>query len=103
MKCNTCGNPVAARVRIGLNPDGTKWELCDECGKIPAVWLPDVFLESGGGVKSNDGLWNSKENRPFEYTTKREKAVIMKQLGLSESGDYQHGARNESYRRRKYI
>lgn len=103
MLCEGCGNKTAVRVRVGYNKDGTKWEVCDECGRVPPVWLPDVYLESGGGVRTNEALWNREKNKPFEYTTKREKAAIMKMLNVSEAGDHNHGARNESYRRRKYI
>ena len=53
----------------------------------------DVYLEKGGGERSNASLWDKKNNRPFTYSTKGEKALIMKKLGVTEAGDRVRGAR----------
>jgi hypothetical protein len=105
MKCEGCGALDAARVRIGINEDGTKWEVCDICGKIPAVWLPDVYLGSKGGVKTDENLCD-RQGKPIPFHTKREKSAIMKMLGLQQApqAEHHHGHRNEEYlHKRKYI
>lgn len=104
MHCNGCGSDAAARIQIGFTKEGKKWEVCDICGKVAASWMPDVYLGGKGGEQSNEQLWDKKNNRPFTYTSKREKAAIMNMLGLSEAGDRNRGSRNEEYlHRKRYI
>lgn len=102
MHCNGCGSDVAARTRTGFH-DGKIWEVCDICGKIPAVWMPDVFLGGNGGVQTDENLCD-KSGNPIPFQTKREKAAIMNMLGLrqADSAERQHGSRNET-KRRKYF
>lgn len=107
MHCNTCNSNLAARVRMGIDSKtGKTWELCDICGKIPAVWLPDVFLGGQGGIQTDESLCDPKTNKPIPFQTKREKAAIMRMLNIrqADSAEHQHGGRNESHlHRRKYI
>lgn len=107
MHCNSCNTDVAARVRMGIDKDtGKLWELCDICGKIPPIWLPDVYLGNKGGIQTDETLCNPKTGKEIPFQTKREKAAIMRMLNLrqSDSAEHQHGARNEMYlHRKKYI
>jgi len=99
MVCDTCGNKHAARLRIGYHND-VRYELCDECGKIPSVWLPDVFLGGKGGIQTDETLCG-KDGIPIPYSTKREKAAIMKMTGVRQAtgAEWNHGSRNETKRR----
>lgn len=104
MHCNGCNSDVAARVRIGVDSKtGQTWEICDICSRIPPVWNPDVYLEPGGGVRTDENLCNTKTGEPIPYSTKREKAAIMNMLGVrqADSAEKQHGSRNEMYLHRK--
>jgi len=100
MKCNGCGNKYAARIKIQYIKN-EKIETCDECGANP-VWLPDVFLGNKGGVQTDENLCNEK-GQPIPFSSKREKAAIMRMLKLrqSDSAEHEHGFRNEMYLHRK--
>lgn len=85
---------------------GKLWELCDICGKIPSVWLPDVYLGGRGGVQTDEHLCNPTTGIPIPFQTKREKAAIMNMLKVRQanSSEHNHGSRNESHiNRKKYI
>lgn len=104
MHCNNCNTNLAARVRIVIDANTKeKYEMCDICSNTPPVWLPDVFLEKGGGERSNEHLCNPQTGEPIPYSTKREKAAIMNMLKVrqADSAEHQHGARNESHLHRK--
>ena len=107
MHCNTCGSDKAARIRMGIDSKtGKLWELCDICGQVPSVWLPDVFLGNGGGVQTDENLCDPKTGVPIPFSTKREKAELMRKLNVRQAdcAERQHGARNEMYlHRRKYV
>jgi len=107
MKCGGCGSDVAARVRIGYTSDGTRWEMCDNCGRIPPVWMPDVYLGGAGGrIQTDAGLCNPQTGVPIPFSTKREKAAVMRMLNVrqADSAERQGGSRNESHlHRTKYI
>jgi len=104
MYCAGCKTLNAARTRTGYSPDGKKWEYCDVCGGMAPVWLPDVFLGNGKGIKADENLCGD-DGEPIPYQTKREKAVIMKMRGLrqADSAEHQHGSRNETKRRTYFI
>lgn len=106
MHCNTCNTDVAARVlgRIDTKT-GKYFESCDVCAKVAAFWMPDVFLGGpGGSVRTDEHLCSPTTGEPIPFTTKREKAAIMKMLNVrqADGAEHQHGARNET-KRRKYI
>lgn len=86
---------------------GKLWEYCDMCAHLPPVWLPDVYLGGPGGTpRTDENLVNPKTGVPIEFSTKREKAAIMRMLNVrqADSAEHQHGGRNESHlHRRKYI
>lgn len=103
MVCEGCGNKHAARIRIGYS-GGSKYEICDACGASP-VWLPDVYLGSGGGIRTNENLVDDN-GTPIPYSSKRELAAIMRAKGkrYADSAERQHGYRNEMYlHRKKYF
>ncbi len=107
MHCNTCSSDVAARVRIGVTKEGKTWEYCDMCGNLPPAWMPDVYLGGPGGTpRTDENLCNPQTGKPIEFSTKREKAAIMRMLNVrqADSAEHQHGGRNESHlHRKKYI
>lgn len=105
MHCNGCDSDQAAHTKTGCKPDGTLWEICDICSNVAPVWLPDMYLGTSGGIQTDENLCGDDGN-PIPFQTKREKAIIVKQLGLrqSESAERQHGMRNESHlHRKKYF
>ena len=107
MKCESCGTTLAARIRIGYY-EGVRSEYCDICGDAPSVWLPDVSLsypaEFKNGHEFKDPNLTNKVGEPIPFSSKREKAVIMKMLNLKERGDRYKGFRNEEYlHRKKYF
>jgi hypothetical protein len=106
MHCNGCNSDIASRTRTGIS-GGKLWEVCDICGKIPPVWNPDVYLGNvGGSEQTDENLCNPTTGVPYPFSTKREKAAIMRMLHLqqAESAEHVHGARNESHlHRKKYI
>lgn len=80
--------------------------VCDVCGNLPPVWLPDVYLGGPGGTPRTDpNLCDPKTGREISFSTKREKAAVMKYLGLQQarSAERQHGARNETGPRKTYF
>lgn len=108
MHCNTCNSDKAARVKMGIDSQtGKTWEVCDICANVPSFWMPDVYLGNSGGMPQTDEqLVNPKTGQPIPFSTKREKAAIMKMLGLRQaaSAERQGGSRNEDHlHRRKYI
>lgn len=104
MHCAGCSTDKAARTRTGFLTDGTKYEYCDICGSMPAVWLPDVYLGSKGGIQTDPNLCNDK-GQEIPFHTKREKAAIMRMLNVkqSDSAEHQHGSRNETKRSTYFI
>lgn len=103
MHCDGCGSDKAARVRIGYTND-VKWECCDVCENIPAVWLPDVYIGSKGGIQTDSNLCNDK-GQPIPFHTKREKAAIMNMLKVKQhdSAEHQHGSRSETKRKTYFM
>lgn len=98
MICGGCGYTLATGVRIGRDNDGTRWEICDHCSNIKFHGLPDVYLGSKGGIQTDENLCG-KDGKPIPFSTKREKAAIMKHLGVrqADSAEKYHGSRNNSH------
>lgn len=102
MHCNTCKTDVAARIRVKIDEQTKQaYEMCDVCSSIPGVDIPDVFFIQG--ETSNEQLCDPKTGIPYQYSSKREKAAIMKMLKVrqADSAEQQHGSRNEMYLHRK--
>lgn len=99
--CDGCGSDKAHKVRTKIHPDTLeKLEWCNECSDIGSggVGIPDVYIGSKGGLQTDMNLHDPKTGRPIPFSTKREKAAIMKQLGLKQANNAErhHGARNLS-------
>jgi hypothetical protein len=107
MHCNSCGTDVASRVRSCISSSGEILESCDVCANISPVWLPDVYLGGpGGSTQTDECLCNPETGKPIPFSTKREKAAVMRMLNVkqAECAERQHGARNESHlHRKKYF
>ena len=94
MKCDNCGNKKANRLSFRIN-DGNIHKCCETCGNISlsGTWIPDVYYKKPY-IDENVVY----ENNPKSYngtliTSKRDKAIHYKNLGIRESGDRVHGAR----------
>ena len=98
MKCGGCSNEHAYHIVYRGEGSGLV-ECCDRCGNLGSISVPDVYLGPGGGVRVEENLADPKTGKPIPFQTKKEKAEIMKMLGVREAGDRFHGARNETVRR----
>lgn len=106
MHCNSCNSDVAARIRIGFDEKGNRWEYCDVCANVPAVSThDDVYFKSNGAVQTDENLCDPKTGVPIPFSTKGEKAAIMKRLNIRqhESAERHHGARIEPITRKTYF
>lgn len=97
MKCNGCGFDKAAVIRIGYT-DGVRWEICDKCSSLKTAAMPDIYFGNQSGIQTDENLCGSDGN-PIPFSSKREKATIMKHLGLRQAdcAERHHGSRNESH------
>lgn len=88
--CAGCGNmdPIHTITSFAY---GEKYERCEACGAtgdgLPT--LPDVYFT--GKTQKFANLCDDM-GRPYEITSKRQKAQVMRQLGVSEAGDLVNGA-----------
>jgi hypothetical protein len=55
---------------------------------------PDVYFDKSKGANQIDPNLCDRYAGPIPFSSKREKAAIMKRLGLQEDGDKRHGSRN---------
>jgi hypothetical protein len=93
--CASCGSVAYYHWSMKLDADGNRFECCSECSKAPTPGLsPDVYFDSKKGAWQTDINLADRYTGPIPFSSKREKADIMKRLGLRESGDKVHGARN---------
>ena len=96
MNCSGCGTDVAVIVRLTPTVSGLL-ENCDICSdlKMSAGARPDVYIGSKGGLQTDMNLCDKKTGEPIPFSTKREKAAIMKNLGVVQSSkaERQHGSR----------
>lgn len=91
MICNACGNQNA--IRFQMRESGGS--CCDHCGTLRSVDNPDVFF-SGPYLDPNLVDVNKPEQkRGVWIESRRQKAEIMKKLGVREAGDKKHGTRLE--------
>lgn len=91
MICEGCGE-ATGHVRIRY-VGGVKEEQCSFCGDFRRPWCPDVYLEPGSGERTNMNICDPKTRRPVPYSSKREKADILRRLNLKEAGGLVHGSR----------
>jgi len=94
--CDTCKSDRAAIIRIKFVEAG-KIEYCDMCSDltINKGAIPDVYLPSKGGIQTEENLCDPKTRESVPYSSKREKAAVLKRLGLrqSELAERTRGAR----------
>ena len=87
MLCDGCGNQHATRIRA--NSMGM---ICNRCGDIRGINIPDVFFP--GPYIDPHLVDTSKPNQVKNgvfISSRREKAEIMRKLGVREVGDGHHG------------
>lgn len=97
MVCNGCGNEEAHKVRIRYdqgqekdrNKERTKIETCDRCEDFTVHTYDAYFREPS----FEENLADSKHPQGQWVTSKGHKARLMREQGVKESGDRQHGAR----------
>ena len=89
MVCSGCGNKAA--YRVSFSSDG---ESCDRCGaaKPSTFRFSDVYFKAPG-FEAN--LAHPENSPKGNFVRSREhKAVLMRELGVRETGDKVHGARD---------
>lgn len=93
MLCDGCGNLDAYRLSIRGGS-----ECCDTCGQLSRVQFSDVYFREAymdphlidvTKPEQNDGVWIS---------SREQKARLLREKGLREIGDRQHGGRDFSQR-----
>lgn len=82
--CSNCQSQDYYASRYRFTKDGTVM-TCSECDKQKFEAIPDVYLEGKGGYRTCEALVG-RDNKPIPYSTKKEKAAIMKQLCVREVG-----------------
>lgn len=86
MMCSGCKNEHAHQTH-GYISDGVYIESCDRCSQLSSsdASIPDVF-------------WNGRpyysEALGVEFTSRSQKARVMKEMGVSELGDTKLGQKN---------
>ncbi len=92
--CGTCGAVSYHYWRMTF-ANGEKYSSCSECSKTGTPNLsPDVYFDSSKGANQIDPNICDRYTGPIPFSSKREKAAILKRLGLQEDGDKRHGGRN---------
>lgn len=100
MKCAGCHNEEAYQVHGWYDQTEGYLEVCDKCGNISSMdaSIPDVF-------------WNGRpyysEALGVEFTSRGQKARVMKEMGVSELGSQKLGNKNwvegsREYRKKQF-
>lgn len=93
--CGTCESTAYFYWRVVVDAKGNRFEECSECSSRPQPALsPDVYFDSSKGAFQTDPNLCDRYTGPIPFSSKREKAAVMKRLGLQEAGDKEHGSRN---------
>lgn len=93
--CKNCGSLSYYYWRVSVNDKGDTYEECSECSKEGAPCLsPDVYFDGSKGAFQTDPNICEKSGQQIPFSSKREKAAILRRLGLREAGDKEHGSRN---------
>lgn len=93
MICGTC-NEFTHRIRVRFD-DGIKSEICDRCGDVGKVGLPDVFWP--GHAHYNPNITDNM-GKEILLTSRNHKARVMKEQRMSEAGDAYHGSKQGAYK-----
>ena len=92
MTCGGCGNSDASKTQSGFVKSETGQrifsESCEKCGFTGNVWLPDVYFDG----KPEENLADGQDGKPRVFSSKRDKAIYLKQQGIVEAGDTVRGA-----------
>lgn len=93
--CDTCGSTDYYYWRSVVSGNGNRSQFCSDCssGGVPSL-SPDVYFDSSKGANQIDPNLADRYTGPIPFSSKREKAAILKRLGLREAGDKEHGSRN---------
>lgn len=91
MTCDGCG-ANARRTRYYAE---TKTEVCDQCQGIGSIRLDDVYFQGAYFDPHLIDLKNKEQQKAkgVWIESRRQKADIMRRLGVVEAGDKRHGAR----------
>ncbi len=92
--CGTCGATNYYFFRKVYANTG-EYEECSQCslGSVPSL-SPDVYFDARKGANQTDPNLQDRYTGKIPFSSKREKASIMRRLKLQEDGDRKHGARN---------
>ncbi len=93
--CGSCNSTDYYYSRFKFCDDGSVLQYCNSCsdGGIPSL-APDVYFDPSKGANQTDPNLCDRYTGPIPFSSKREKAAILKRLGLQEAGDKVHGSRN---------
>lgn len=93
--CETCKSTDYYYWRVSVDDLGNRSQYCSSCfsGNVPSL-SPDVYFDRSKGANQVDPNLCTRDGKQIPFSSKREKAAILKQLGLREAGDKNHGARN---------
>lgn len=95
MRCNNCGATDAAKWRYGVDAKtGNPWECCDKCSNIGSVNIPDVFFKGPYIDPHLIDTSKPEQKNGVLIESRRQKAEIMRKLGVREIGDRYKGGRN---------
>lgn len=88
MKCDSCGNEAAYKLRI--KTDGC---ACDRCGEFPSAWVPDVYFDKPYVDPHLIDYRKPEQRNGVLIESRRQKATLMRNLGVHEVGDRRGGSR----------
>lgn len=93
--CATCTSVDYYYWRVKWDAKGNRLQYCSSCfdGNVPSL-SPDVYFDKSKGPNQIDPNLCDRYTGPIPFSSKREKAAILKRLGLREAGDKEHGSRN---------
>lgn len=90
--CSNCGATQYYGFKVVYTKEG-RFQTCSNCDKISCN-IPDVYFDSSKGANQIDrNLVDRKTGKPIPFSSKREKAAVLKKLNLGEAGDKIHGGR----------
>jgi len=93
--CETCGSVNYYHWVVKRDAKGIRFQYCNDCTKMSIPNLsPDVYFDKSKGANQTDPNLSDRYKGPIPFSSKREKAAILKRLGLREAGDREHGSRN---------
>ena len=90
-KCNSCGRQ-AHHIRVKY-VENKKIDVCNNCERLTYPRVYDCFIGGRGEVQYQENIADPKTGNPIPFSTKRQKAAILKRLNITEAGDRKHGAR----------